>query len=65
MSQVPPNSDYSLTQILEIIAKLRRQLEDDPNLSETQRAALQALLSYYLAISEQLEKHVDSIMSAD
>ena len=65
MSQVPPGSKYSLKQILEIIAKLREELKGDADLSETQRAAIDALLSHYLAISEQLGVHVDSIMSAD
>jgi hypothetical protein len=65
MSQVPSGSKYSLSQVLQIIAELKEQLKDDPDLTDKQRAALEALLSYYLSISIQLERHVDSIMSSE
>jgi hypothetical protein len=65
MSQGPSGSQYSLQEILQIIARLREQLQDDPKLSAEQRAALEALLSFYMSLTNQLEKHVDSIMSSE
>jgi hypothetical protein len=65
MSQVPSASRYSLAQVLKIVAELQEQLKDDPNLTDKQRAAIEALLSYYLSISIQLERQVDSIMSSE
>jgi hypothetical protein len=54
----PPK--YSLKEILEIIERLRAELADDADLTPEQRAAIEALLAYYTAITRTLQKHIDS-----
>jgi hypothetical protein len=65
MSYGSSGSHYSLAKVLKIIAQLREELKDDPDVSTTQRAQLEALLSFYLALSKNLEIQVDSIMSSE
>jgi hypothetical protein len=59
MAQDPP-PQYSLDEVLAIIERLRAQLADDPDLSPEQRAAIEALLEYYAAMTKVLERHIES-----
>jgi hypothetical protein len=59
MAQDQPPPKYSLGEILEIIERLRAELADDPDLSPDQRAAIEALLEYYTAITKLLEQHIE------
>jgi hypothetical protein len=63
MSEGGAPSNHSLDEILKLIAELREKLQDNPKLNDEQRAALEALLSFYLALTKTFKKQVDSLMS--
>ncbi|MGD0475773.1 MAG: hypothetical protein ABSB70_21500 [Candidatus Velthaea sp.] len=60
MSQDQPPCNYDLSQIYEIIERLRQELASDAKLTPEQRGAIEALLQYYLDITKQLQRHIEA-----
>jgi hypothetical protein len=55
----------SLNEVEGLIAKLRAELRDDPDLSPEQRAAIIALIAYYVGITRLLINEINSLMHGE